>query len=160
MSSFLERLKAKKVIPGTPEDEKKDKLQAQAQAAPPVDAGSAEQLKVDIYQTKTAIVVYAQIAGAGINDYTVTIEGEGDIVTIRGERTRPTGEHFENIDKEMKDKILEECSWGKFYRQIILPAEVDAEKTEAKMKEGILMLLLPLKTAPHDSGVRIQVTEL
>lgn len=160
MSAFLERLKAKKVIPATPEDEKKDKLQAQAAALPPSDTGAAEQLKVDIFQTMNAIVVYAQIAGAGVNDYTVTIDGEGDVVTIRGERTRPSGEHFENVDKDIKDKILEECAWGKFYRQIILPAEVDAAKTEAKMKEGVLMLLLPLKTAPHDTGVRIQVKEV
>lgn len=161
MSSFLDRLKKKKVIPTTPEDEKKDKLQAQAKPAVENSGLSAEQLKVDIFQSTTAIVIYAQIAGAGVNDYSVTIDGEGDTVTIRGSRTRPDGEHFEQKTLEGKDQehVLEECSWGNFYRQIILPAEVDAEKTEAKMREGVLMLLLPLKGVA-DKGVRIQVKAL
>ncbi len=160
MSSFLNRLKEKKVIPSTPEDDKKEKLQTQAAAAP-ADAGSSEQLKVDIFQTTSAIIIYSQIAGATIEDFNVTIDGEGDTVTIRGERTRPDATHFSNpeIGAQEKEHVLEECSWGKFYRQIILPAEVDAEKTEAKMHDGVLMLLLPLK-GMSSKGVRIPVTEI
>jgi len=163
MSSFLDRLKAKKVVPTTPEDEKKEKLAAQTQAAPDTSGISAEQLKVDILQTTGAIIIYAQLAGANSSDYSITIDGEGDVVTIRGERKRPNSELFEQkhiIEEKNTEKVLEECSWGKFYRQVILPAEVEAEKTEAKMREGVLMLLLPLKNSPHDSGVRIHVKEL
>lgn len=161
MSSFLDRLKKKKVIPSAPEDEKKEKLQAQAKVTSDTSGLAAEQLKVDILQSSSAIVIYAQIAGAGVEDYSVTIDGEGDTVTIRGTRTRPDGEHFEqkNIEGKEQEHVLEECSWGNFYRQIILPAEVDAEKTEAKMREGVLMLLLPLKGVA-DKGVRIPVRAL
>ena len=134
MSSFLDRLKHKKVIPTTPEDDKKDKIQAQVKPAAESSGLNAEQLKVDILQTQNSIIIYTQIAGAGISDYSVTIDGEGDTVTIRGERKRPEGEHFEqkNIEGSEVEHVLEECSWGSFYRQIILPAEVDATKTEAK----------------------------
>ncbi len=161
MSSFLNRLKDKKVIPTTPEDDKKEKLQAQAKTAADASSSPAEQLKVDILQTTNAIIVYAQIAGAGVEDYGVTIDGEGDTITIKGQRTRPGGEHFQHPDLETAEKehVLEECSWGSFYRQIILPAEVDAEKTEAKMREGVLMLLLPLK-GTESKGVRIPITEV
>lgn len=161
MSSFLDRLKQKKVIPSTPEDDKKTQLAAQVKPAVDGATAATDQLKVDIFQSSHAIIIYAQIAGAGVNDYSVTIDGEGDTITIRGSRTRPDGEHFEQKDLEGKDKehVLEECSWGAFYRQIILPAEVDAEKTEAKMYEGVLMLLLPLKGVA-DKGVRIMVKEL
>ena len=158
MSSFLNRLKDKKVVPTTPEDEKKEKLQVQAK--PAADAGApAEQLKVDILQTDSAIIVYAQIAGASISDFSVTIDGEGDTITIKGQREKPSGEHFNHPDIETKEKehVLEECSWGTFYRQIILPAEIDAEKTEAKMREGVLMLFLPLK-GTQNKGVRIPIT--
>ena len=160
MSSFLNRLKDKKVIPTTPEDDKKEKLQAQVKAAD-TSSAPAEQLKVDILQTDNAIIIYAQIAGAGVDDYSVTIDGEGDTITIRGQRTRPGGEHFQHPDIEAKEKesVLEECSWGTFYRQVILPAEVDADKTEAKMREGVLMLLLPLKGS-ESKGVRIPITEV
>ena len=162
MSTFLDRLKDKKVLPSTPEDDKRHQVAAQQQASvqvTPTPTSPAEQLKVDIFQTPTAMVIYAQIAGVTLNDYAVTIEGDGDVVTIKGERSRPNGEHFTHDDVESKESILEECSWGKFYRQIILPAEVDAPKTQAKMKDGVLMLLLPLKAAT-EKGVRIQVTQV
>ena len=159
MSSFLQRLKQKDVIPANPEDKKQAKVEAQIK--PPVEGAKlAEQLQVDIFKAPGAILIYAQIAGASINDYGVLIEGDGDIVTIKGQRSRPNGEHFTHqVAEEGKEKILEECSWGQFYRQIILPAVVDASKAEAKMREGVLMLLLPLKEHT-ESGVKIQVQSI
>lgn len=160
MSSFLDRLKKKNVIPGSPDDAKQAQITAQnTPTTPAAAAPAAEQLKVDIFQTPGAIIVYAQIAGATVHDYGVMIEGDEDVVTIKGQRTRPNGDSFQHPAAEGKEHILEECSWGKFYRQIILPAAVDPSKTEAKMKDGVLMLLLPLKETT-EKGVRIMVTEV
>lgn len=160
MSSFLARLKKKDLIPSTPEDAKQQKIDTQNKPKEESPADIMEQLKVDIFQTPNSIVIYAQIAGATIEDYGVHIEGDGDVVTIKGERKRPNGEHFAaHPTEEEKENVLTECSWGKFYRQIILPAEVDPEKTEAKMREGVLMLLLPLKVNTA-RGIRINVTEV
>jgi HSP20 family molecular chaperone IbpA len=162
MSSFLDRLKKKDVVQSTSDDKKKDEIAAQNK---PVEAAGppAEQLKVDIFQTPGAILIYAQIAGSSVHDFGVTIEGDGDIVVIKGQRNRPNGDSFDGPqdgkEHETKEHLLEECSWGKFYRQIILPAEVDATKTEAKMREGVLMLRLPLKEA-HEKGVRIEVMQV
>ncbi len=157
MSSFLQRLKQKDVIPGAPEDKKQEKVALQVEKSPGAPS-TDEQLAVDIYKIPGAIIIYAQLAGSNIDDYGVTIEGDGDIVTIKGERKRPEGEHFQLPTAENREKIIEECSWGGFYRQIILPSEVDSEKTEAIMKEGVLMLLLPLKTG-QGSGIRIRVNK-
>ena len=160
MSSFIDRLKKKDVIPTTPDDAKKAKVDAQNKSPDAASPGiPAEQLKVDIFQTPSAIIIYAQMAGSTVRDFGVHIEGDGDVVTIKGQRVRPDGETFEDPGAEEKEKVLEECGWGKFYRQIILPAEVDPKKTEAKMRDGVLMLRLPLKEA-GDSGIRINVTEL
>lgn len=160
MSSFLDRLKKKNVVPTTPTDAKQDQLNAQNKvAAPATPAPVAEQLKVDIFQTPTSVIIYSQIAGATIHDFGVTIEGDGDVVTIKGKRNRPTGEHFQNLKADEAEHVLEESSWGDFYRQIILPAEVDAAKAEANMKDGVLMLLLPLKTTVSN-GIRINVVEV
>jgi len=161
MSSFLDRLKKKEVVPGTPEDAKKDKLatQAAAQPAPQETALTAEQLKVDIYKASDTVVIYAQISGSKVEDIDVMIEGDDDIVTIRGKRMRPSGEHLQNYTTEGKEKILEECSWGNFYRQIILPTQVDPTKTEAVMSDGILMLLLHMKQM-QSAGVRVHVNKL
>lgn len=157
MSSFLQRLKTKQVIPGAPEDKKQEKVALQVEKSPG-NPSTDEQLAVDIYKIPGAIIIYAQLAGSNVDDYGVTIEGDGDIVTIKGERKRPEGEHFQLPTSEGREKILEECSWGGFYRQIILPSEVDSEKTEAIMKEGVLMLLLPLKNS-QGSGIRIRVNK-
>ena len=158
MNSFLDRLKKKDVIHPTSDDVKKEKIDTQNK--PPEDpAIPAEQLKVDIFQTPGAILIYAQLAGSSVHDYGVHIEGDGDIVTIKGQRVRPNGESFESPAAEGKENILEECSWGRFYRQIILPAEVDASKAEAKMREGVLMLLLPLKES-SEKGIRLDVKEV
>lgn len=161
MSSFLDRLKKKDVVQTTSDDKKQDQIAAQNKPATP--EAPAEQLKVDIFQTPGAIIIYSQIAGASIHDYSVSIEGDGDVVVIKGQRNRPNGDYFQGPpdakEHDTKEHLLEECSWGKFYRQIILPAEVDAAKTEAKMREGVLMLRLPLKEA-HEKGVRIEVVSV
>jgi HSP20 family protein len=158
MSSFLDRLKKKDVVAATSDDKKQEQLAAQNK--PVADAGiPAEQLKVDIFQTQSAIIIYSQMAGTSVSDFGVTIEGDGDVVVIKGQRTRPNGDYFQHPGEEGKEHLLEECSWGKFYRQIILPAEVDAEKTEAKMHEGVLMLRLPLKQS-SSKGVRINVMQV
>jgi HSP20 family protein len=160
MSSFLDRLKKKNVIPTTPQDEKREKIDAQNKPATPAAATPvAEQLKVDIFQTTSAVIIYAQIAGATVHDYGVIIEGDGDIVTIKGKRSRPNGEHFHQPIPAEKERVLEECSWGDFYRQIILPAEVDSAKAEANMKDGVLMLFLPLKTVA-EKGIRLNIVSI
>ena len=162
MSSFLQRLKSKDVIPTTPDDQRAKDVAEQKKVSEKTIAPTgqvADQLKVDIFQTSSAIFVYAQIAGASIDDYSVTIEGENDIVSIKGERSRPNGEYFAHAPGEEKQQVLAECSWGGFYRQIILPTEVDASKAEAKSVHGVLMLYLPLLVA-STKGVRLHVTSM
>lgn len=160
MNNFLDRLKKKDIVPSNADDAKQAAIVAQNTAvAVQPDAPVAEQLRVDIFQTANAILIYAQLAGSNIHDYGVTIDGDGDIVTIKGQRTRPNGDMFQHPGVEEKESVLEECSWGPFYRQIILPAEVDAAKAEAKMREGVLVLYLPLKQA-EGNGIRIHVTEV
>lgn len=158
--SFLQRLKSKDVVPATPTDERAEKVEEQKKVAvkAAVQANQVvDQLKVDIYQTANAILVYAPLAGAGIDNYAVTIEGENDIVTIKGERARPSGDYFQHGGTEEMEQVLSECMWGSFYRQIILPAEVDATKAEAKSVNGVLILYLPLLQMSQ-KGVRINVT--
>lgn len=161
MSSFLDRLKKKHVIPATPEDEKQEKVQAQVApvAAPREGASDDERLKVDIYKTPEAIVIYAQVGGTRVDTYDVVIEGDDDVVVVRGQRVRPVGDALRTFSVEGKEKVLEECSWGKFYRQIILPAQVDPEKTEAVMTDGVLMIYLPLRDHAT-SGVRVRVNKV
>jgi HSP20 family protein len=105
------------------------------------------QLEVDIYQTSNAIVIIAPIPGINVKDLDISIENENDVVTIQGKREIPNLlDNEEDIPEEKDDKkfLRQECQWGRFYRQIILPQEVNVSEVAAKFKKGILILRLPL----------------
>lgn len=92
------------------------------------------ELAVDVYETGDDIIVQATIAGVGPDDLDVSIEN--DVVTITGERTNTEEEKGQNY-------FFQECFWGAFSRQIILPSEVDGSRAEAGMKNGIFTLRIP-----------------
>jgi HSP20 family protein len=119
-------------------------------------ADKVAQLHVDVYQTEQMIVVYAQSAGADMNDVHVSIEGDADIVLIEGRRTRP--EYIVFPKKVLRGAyVAEECVWGEFYRRIILPESVNIEKAEAKIKNGVLILILPLLKPSEKEKVKLRV---
>ncbi len=119
-------------------------------------ADKVAQLHVDVYQTEQLIVVYAQSAGADMNDVHVSIEGDADIVLIEGKRTRP--EYLVFPKKKVRGAfVAEECVWGDFYRRIILPESVNIEKAEAKIKNGVLILSLPLLKPSEKEKVKLKV---
>ena len=97
------------------------------------------QLDVDIFQTKGEIYVVALVAGINVQTLDISIENENDVLTLKGKRILP----LIDIEEDAKDYLRQECSWGSFYRQIILPQEVDVSKIDAKVKNGILVLRLP-----------------
>ena len=92
------------------------------------------QLAVDVYQTGDEIVIKATIAGAEPEDIDVFMSN--DMLTVRGKRHRD-----ETVAKS--DYLYRECYWGAFSRSIILPVEVNADKIEASMKNGVLTIKLP-----------------
>jgi len=92
------------------------------------------QLVIDVYETDTEIVIQSAIAG--INPENLDISIEKDMVSIKGTRGSA-------VEKEGKNYLIEECYWGAFSREIILPSEVDAEKAVASMKNGILTIKAP-----------------
>jgi HSP20 family molecular chaperone IbpA len=145
--SFLQRLKGRGVRSG------EAGLLSDAEETA---ADKVAQLHVDVYQTEQMIVVYAQSAGADMNDVHVSIEGDADIVLIEGKRVRP--EYLVFPKKKVRGAfVAEECVWGDFYRRIILPESVNIEKAEAKIKNGVLILTLPLLKPNEKEKVRLKV---
>lgn len=144
--SFLQRLKGR----GVRSDEKL--LSSDEEIA----LNKVVQLDVDVYQTERMIVVYAQAAGTDMADVTVSIEGDADIVLIEGKRLRP---EFLAFPKKKPDGayFTQECVWGDFYRRIILPESVDIESADAKIKNGVLVLTLPLLRADEKEKVQLKI---
>ncbi len=117
------------------------------------------QLDVDVFQTNDLIVVYAQAAGAELSDIHVSIEGDADVVLIEGKRMRPT--HLAFPRKKVEGGFFaEECVWGDFYRRIILPESVDISHAEAKVKNGVLVLVLPLLKPEEKEKVKLKINRV
>ena len=91
-------------------------------------------LTIDVYQTDNDIVIVSTIAGVTAKDLDVSITN--DMVTISGERKNPVKVKQENY-------FYQECYWGPFSRSVILPIDVDAEKSAAELKDGVLTITLP-----------------
>ena len=146
--SFLQRLKGRGVRTG-------EKLLSSDEE---MALDKIAQLDVDVFQTDNMIVVYAQSAGADMSDISVSIEGDADIVLIEGQRLRPENLAFPKKKPEGAF-FTEECIWGDFYRRIILPESVDIENADAKIKNGVLILILPLLKAEEKEKVKLKITK-
>ena len=91
-------------------------------------------LTIDVYQTENDIVIVSTIAGVTSKDLDVSITN--DMVTISGTRKNTAKVKQENY-------FYQECYWGGFSRSVILPIDVDAEKAQAELKDGVLSVTLP-----------------
>lgn len=105
------------------------------------------QLAIDVYQTPEAIIIESPIAGVSPDELDIAITNES--VTIKGKRTRQEG-------VQRDDYIYQECYWGKFSRSVILPQEIDAEKADASIKNGVLTINLPKLTRTKAKKLRVQ----
>ena len=99
------------------------------------ESGEAEgQLSIDVYQTPADIVIKSTIAGVKPENLDIAITN--DMVTVRGRR-----EIEEPVVKD--DYFYQECYWGPFSRSIILPVDVQTDKSIATLKNGVLTIKLP-----------------
>ncbi len=105
------------------------------------------QLTIDLYQSADEIVLESPIAGVKPEDLDIAITSES--VTIKGKREK---------DKRIKDEdyFYQECYWGRFARSIILPQEVDADKSEAAIKNGVLVIKLPKLNRQRSKKIKVQ----
>jgi len=92
------------------------------------------ELAVDVYEDGEDIYIQAMIAGVEPDDVDVSITR--DMVTLKGRRINSSEIAGENY-------YHKELYWGAFSRKILLPEEVDPDKSEALEKHGLLILKLP-----------------
>ncbi len=104
------------------------------------------QLTVDVYQTDDDIFIKSTVAGVTADDIDIAITN--DMVTIKGKR-QP------DDDIKASDYYYQELYWGPFSRSIILPEDIDVDKANASMKNGILTLRLPKLAKSRMKKVKI-----
>ena len=102
---------------------------------------------VDVYETPERIVIAAEIAGVRRDE--VSIEVEGEILTLRGrrppERAGVAAESYRRM----------EVPSGAFERSCRLPVAVAEASVEAVLRDGVLTVTLPRH--PPARGRRIAV---
>ena len=105
------------------------------------------QLSIDVYQTPGEIIIQSTIAGVKPEDIDISINN--DLLTIRGHRS---------MDKKIKEEnyLYRECYWGSFSRSIILPVEVEAEKIEAELENGVLTVTLPKAKSAKEISIKVR----
>ena len=136
LKSSEKKKEAKKTVPKAKEEEIKTAPEPQKLVPVKKEAETQGdgQLAIDLYETDMEFVVRSTIAGVKPEDLDITVEN--DMVTIKGSRA-------EQKEENSGKYYYQECYWGSFSRQIILPEEVDSDKTEASMKNGVLILRIP-----------------
>jgi HSP20 family protein len=102
--------------------------------------------KLDVSETKDAMVVTAEMPG--IDPKEIEIALTGDLLTLKGEKEKETGEKEERFHRV-------ERTYGAFLRSVRLPMAVDGSKVTATFKNGVLVVTLP-KT-PAAKGTMIPV---
>jgi len=105
------------------------------------------QLAIDVYQMPNDIVVEAPIAGVKADDLDIAITSES--VTIKGKRSK-------EFKPKSEDYFYQECYWGKFSRSFSLPQEIDAEKAEASLKNGVLIIKLPKLNRQRSKKLKVK----
>ncbi|HIA51543.1 MAG TPA: Hsp20/alpha crystallin family protein [Candidatus Melainabacteria bacterium] len=90
--------------------------------------------RVDMNETEKEFRVTAELPGMEEKD--VQIKLAGDVLTISGEK------HNEKVE-DVKGHYRMERVYGSFSRSLLLPTEVELEKSTATFKNGVLTVVLP-----------------
>lgn len=101
---------------------------------------------VDISEDQDKIRLTTELPG--FREDQVTIQMEGGVLTIRGERK------FED-EKQGRNFHRVERSYGQFVRSFTLPNDVDREKIRATFSDGILEIEIPKREDARPRQIKI-----
>ncbi len=102
--------------------------------------------KLDVSETKDAMVVTADMPGVDPKEIEIALTG--DLLTLKGEKEKMTEEKDSRYHRV-------ERTYGAFLRSVRLPMAVDGSMVTATFKNGVLVVTLP-KT-PAAKGTMIPV---
>lgn len=92
--------------------------------------------------------VYAEAEVPGVSQDQLEVYTVGDELTIKGQRER---RQDENLSWHRQER-----GSGAFIRAITLPVEVDADKVEATLKDGVLSITMPKAETARARRIAVQ----
>jgi HSP20 family protein len=102
--------------------------------------------QLDIAETDKELTVTADLPGMEEKDVELLLED--GMLTLKGEKRSET---------EDKDRQFSERYYGRFERHIPLGGEVQADKAEARFKNGVLTVTLPKNPEAAPKAKRIAI---
>jgi HSP20 family protein len=106
-----------------------------------------ESFPIDISETENEVIVRADLPGFSKEE--VSVNATENTLTIeakRKEKKEEKGERFYRIERKV----------GSLRRTVSLPVEIDAERAKAKMKDGVLEIVLPKKEKRKGKEIEIE----
>jgi HSP20 family molecular chaperone IbpA len=102
---------------------------------------------VDILEDADNLYIYADMPGA--DDKSVNVSLENDVLTIEAQA--------QDVSFDKHDITYAEYGVGDYYRAFTLNETVDRDKIEARMKNGVLNIVLPKAEAVKPRSIPIKV---
>jgi HSP20 family protein len=111
--------------------------------------GVGSRLPLNIYADAEGYTFVAVVPGMKAEE--LNIEAEGSTVKISGELIAPA------ISADEKVRTLRsEIGFGKFNRAFEMPEEIDADKIEANLDNGVLTVRVPKAEAVKPHSIKVQ----
>ena len=91
-------------------------------------------MAADVFEADDKVVVRLEAPGMRRDDFNVELHG--DVLSVRGEKRlerESGGGHYRVV----------QCAYGSFRREVVLPVPVQADKTRASYRDGVLRIELP-----------------
>jgi HSP20 family protein len=93
----------------------------------------------DVVVTDDEVTITIDVPGLKAED--ITIELDGDVLTVSGERT---SDYATDERENGRVRRLLERGFGKFRRALRVPKGLDADAIEASMDDGVLTVRIPM----------------
>lgn len=103
---------------------------------------------VNVYEDRQAVIVECELPG--VDPSTIDVSTTGDVLTIKGERPALSPDESTRVH-------IQERRYCSFNRAVMLPADVQSDKAEAKYEHGVLRIKLPKAPEAQPRQVAINV---
>jgi HSP20 family protein len=102
----------------------------------------------EVAETENEVSVKLQVPGVEKDQINVSLTD--DTLTVRGEARKEAEEKKKNFYRQ-------EIHYGAFQRTVGLPAEVDAARATAELRNGVLKITVPKSRQPKAHQVKVAV---
>ncbi len=110
--------------------------------------GAPQAIPINVWEGDESLVIAAAMPGIEADDLEISVLG--DELRLRAEERGP--------GQERKEYLLREWSYGPYERRLRLPYAVDADKANASLGNGVLVLMLPRSEATRPRKISLTKT--